>query len=973
MKYTVSYFILILIASTSLLKASEAQKANILENYDKIPITFTSNTGQLESQVKFIAKGNGITIFFTPEGTTFLLDRETEESLTKRKTASLAKGILTYDENEPVAHDPKIEREYYVLNLNFINANPNPEVIGEEILPWKNNYFIGNEPSKWRTDVPNYSKIRLRSLYDGIDLIYYGNKNGIKCDFVVQPGAAPGQILLSYDFGGFIDKELLRINGESELEVKTPFGNLIKRKPYCYQEINGEKIEIEANYRIIDEQLNIFTLNVSTYNSDFPIFINSEIVYSKSFDVTYDEYLKYISVDGNDNAYVIGYTESRDFPTTTGAFNENYNGGTYDVFVCKLNALGSALVYSTYLGGSDSESARGISVDDNGNAYITGATLSTNFPTTAGAYDESDNGNADGFVCKLNPSGNSLIYSTYIGGSNADGGKRITFDGSGNICIAGGTRSEDFPTTAGAYDENHNGDKDIFLCKLNTSGNALIYSTLLGGSNGDACCGLSIDGTGNVYISGNTLSANFPTTSGAFNESYNGGYMDIFVCKLGASGSSLIYSTFIGGNSSDGNAGIIVDGSGNAYTSGTTRSANFPATSGAYDENHNGADDAFVCKVNSSGSALIYSTFLGGSGYEEGHGISVDGSGNAYIAGYTSSSDFPTTSGAYDESLNGVGSWDVFVSKINPSGNALIYSTLLGGSSHDFGRAMTIDGSGNAYIGGETCSMDFPTTSGAYDENYNGGNYDVFVFKLNSSGNALIYSTYLGGSGFTPVPSDFKIISIKDVPSDQGKQVRISWKRHPNDSEDAAGNIITKYSIWRKIDYNLPFLFQKTAVPVGDWTFVKEVPAMQNSIYNTIVPTLADLTIYYSQYYTTFFVCAHTSNPLIHWETEPYSGYSIDNSLQKLEYALQQNYPNPFNTYTSIKYNISKNSFISLKIYNSLGQEVRTLVNEIKPEGYYKAVWDGTNDNRMKVNSGVYIYRFQAGGYMTTKKMVMLK
>jgi len=230
MKQISLFFIFMLIIITSLLKASEAQKANILEKYGKIPIAFISNVGQLESQVKFIAKDKGVTIFFTPEGTTFLLYKETEESLAKRKTSSLAKGILTYDENELVEHDLKIERQYCTLNLNFINANPNPEVIGEEELPWKNNYFIGNELGKWRTDVPNYSKIRLRSLYDGIDLVYYGNKNGMKYDFVVQPGATPGQIHLSYDFGGFTNKEMLRINRASELEVKTPFGNLIERK-----------------------------------------------------------------------------------------------------------------------------------------------------------------------------------------------------------------------------------------------------------------------------------------------------------------------------------------------------------------------------------------------------------------------------------------------------------------------------------------------------------------------------------------------------------------------------------------------------------------------------------------------------------------------------------------------------------------------------------------------------------------------
>jgi len=252
-------------------EVSQIQKANMIDSYGKIPLAFTANKGQLDSQVKFTTRGSGCQMFFTKEGTTFLLSRETEESIAKRTAAKIG-GI---NEDDPLADkEPNIEKEYFALKKVFVNANYDPEVVGEERLSWNNNYFIGNKPSEWRTDVPNYGKVRLRNLYDGIDLVYYGNKNGIKYDFIVKPGADPSQILLTYDIGNDSEDATLLINDEGELVISTPLGEVIEQKPCCYQSIDGEEIEVDIRYEIIDNDMNNFTFCIGDYNTNLQLIID---------------------------------------------------------------------------------------------------------------------------------------------------------------------------------------------------------------------------------------------------------------------------------------------------------------------------------------------------------------------------------------------------------------------------------------------------------------------------------------------------------------------------------------------------------------------------------------------------------------------------------------------------------------------------------------------------------------------------
>jgi hypothetical protein len=400
------------------------------------------------------------------------------------------------------------------------------------------------------------------------------------------------------------------------------------------------------------------------------------------------------------------------------------------------------LVYSTYLGGGRDDDGRDIKVDALGNAYVTGVTESANFPTTAGAFAAGANGSLDAYVAKLNPAGSALAYSTYLGGSDEDRGLGIEVDALGNAYVTGDTYSQDFPTTAGAFDTGANGSLDAFVTKLNPAGSALAYSTYLGGSLQDRGFGIAIDGLGNAYVTGSTGSLDFPTTAGAFDTGANGS-LDAFVTKLNPAGSALAYSTYVGGSADDVGNGISLDLAGTAYVTGATSSADFPTTIFAFDGSANGGSDAFVTDLNATGSALAYSTYLGGSLDDDGRDIVADGLLHAYVTGFTTSANFPTTAGAFDESANG--GLDAFVTKLHTTCCALAYSTYLGGSGSDAGAAVAGDSDGNTYVTGSTGSADFPTTAGALDESANGG-LDAFVSKLDLPGFNLTYATYLGGS-----------------------------------------------------------------------------------------------------------------------------------------------------------------------------------------------------------------------------------
>ena len=677
--------------------ADAATQAQVSSSYGKLPLSFEINRGQTDAQVKFLARGQGYGLFLTPREAVLSLRVAQAKTAQARKPAP-GKGAKA---DEPARSA--------VVRMRLAHANSHPELSGLDPVPGTSNYFIGNDPGKWQTEIAHYARVKYAAVYPGIDLVYHGNQRQLEYDFVLAPGADPKRIELVFE-----GARRLSLDKQGNLVLATAGGELVQRKPVVYQEAQGKRTEVEGRYVLRGR--NRAGFHVASYDTRRPLVIDPVLSFSTYLGGSGEDRGYGIAVDASGNAYVTGTTASSNFSTTAGAYQRVYGGGSYDAFVTKLNATGTALTYSTYLGGSGDDEAWSIAVDAGGNVYLTGLTDSSNFPTTAGTYQTVYSGGSypfDAFVAKLNAGGTALVYSTYLGGSGGDYGYGIAVDGSGNAYVTGSTGSSNFPTTAGAYQTVSSGGGDAFVTKLNAAGTALVYSTLLGGSGADYGADIAVDGGGNVYVMGPTASSNFPTTAGAYQTVYGGGSYDAFVTKLNATGTALLYSSLLGGSGWGPGFGITLDGSGNAYVTGYTASSNFPTTAGAYQRVYGGGSyDAFVTKLNATGTALVYSTYLGGSGGDGGNSIVVDASGNAYLSGTTVSSNFPTTADAHQ--FVNAGGGDAFVTKLNAAGSAFVYSTYLGGTGSDSGPGIAMDGSGNVYVTGYTLSSNFPTTSGAY-------------------------------------------------------------------------------------------------------------------------------------------------------------------------------------------------------------------------------------------------------------------
>jgi hypothetical protein len=653
----------------------------------------------------------------------------------------------TVASEETLIADPESQAPA-VLHMELVGANAAAKVTGLEELPGKSNYFIGNDPKKWRTNVPNYAKVKYANVYPGVDLVYYGNQGQLEYDFVVAPGADPRQITLGLgSHESKIQNLKSKIVANGDLVVGTEGGEVVFHKPVVYQPTTYNELRttngggrdlVEGKYVLRGD--NRIAFELANYDRRRPVVIDPVLAYSTYLGGSNEDAGAGIAVDASGNAYVVGFTYSSDFPTTPGAF-QTVQRGICAAFISKLNAAGSALVYSTYLGGDSCSGGLGIAVDASENVYVTGQTNSPDFPTTPGAFQGTLFGGQDAFISKLNPAGSALVYSTYLGGSNADQGNAIAVDASDDAYVTGYTRSSDFPTTAGAFQGTLFRDQDAFISKLNPAGSALVYSTYLGGSytDFDEGTGIAVDASGDAYVTGQTHSRKFPTTAGAFQTTL-GGYVDAFVSKLNAAGSALVYSTYLGGSTSpEGTAGgsgsaIAVDASGRAYVIGETDCSDFPITPGAFQTIYGGQGDASITKLNAAGTDLLYSTYLGGSSSDFGLGIAVDTSGNAYVTGQTTSSDFPTTPGALQASYGGYG--DAFVIKLNATGTTLLYSTYFGGKnsyeSSAGGAAITVDTSDTIYVTGGTSSSDFPVTPSAFQTAFVSpdGQGDAFVAKI---------------------------------------------------------------------------------------------------------------------------------------------------------------------------------------------------------------------------------------------------
>ena len=676
-------------------------------------VMFIENVGQWNYGARFQVRGGPADATWLAENTIWLTLIEPADP--ERASSPSERDII----------GPKLAEEPLhaaAIRLSFVGANAHPIIEPFDRLETVVSYFLGSDAEKWRPNVPVWGGVRYIDLYPGIDLELTGEDGLMVPRLEARPGADLSVVTLRVEGAGAVKSA-----GDS-LALHTTVGDttwpLLRADAWIgdavVQSLGTQSCDVASPFAPKDPRRPTPIVQVSL-PEDNP----DHLLYGTFLGGSGDESSNSIAVDGTGAAYLAGSAYSG-FPTTPGAFDPSFNGGSKDAFVVKLDQGGSTLEYATFLGGSGDDYGYAIAVDATGSAYVTGETKSSGFPTTPGAFDRSYGGTyGDAFATKLSPSGGALAYSTFLGGSLRDGGAGIAVSESGAAYISGTTWASNFPTTPGAFDATHNGLADAFLAGFNESGSALVYATYLGGTDYDYGVRSALDGGGAAYITGVTDSSDFPTTPGAFNTVYN--FSDAFVSKIDATGSDLVYSTFLGGSNGDCGEGIVIDGFGAAYVAGYTLSDDFPITLGAYDTSYNGEHDAFVAKLNAAGSALDYATFLGGAAMEDALDVGVDGSGHAYVAGYTESIDFPTLPGAFDTSFD---SGDAFAVKLSPTGSALDYATFLGGSSWDNIHGVAVTEAGDLVVTGNTNSSNFPTTLGAFDTVYNGGAADGVVAKL---------------------------------------------------------------------------------------------------------------------------------------------------------------------------------------------------------------------------------------------------
>jgi photosystem II stability/assembly factor-like uncharacterized protein len=564
----------------------------LTESLHNLPLAFERNSGQAPATADFLARGAGY-------------------------------GVALYRGNAHISLHGAETSGPVAIDLRLAGARRNPKAAGRQALPGKVNYFIGNDPSRWRTDIATFGRVEYSGVYPGVDLAYYGRQGRLEYDFIVAPGGDPSAIRL-----GIEGARRIRIGAGGDLVLETGGAPIRFRKPVTYQTIGGTRRLVRSEYRLAGARQVAFSLGA--YDRRYPLVIDPSLAYSTYLGGSGFDYGTAIAVSSHGNAFVTGYTSSLDFPTVNAeqAYFTSYSG----IFVAELAANGESLVYATYLGGSDYDYPYSIAVDSTGAAYLTGLTESSDFPMMNALYG-SLNGPEDAFVTKFGPAGNTLTYSTYLGGSGSDYALGIAVDSSQNAYVAGTTESIDFPTTSGAYQTTAGGSCS-FVAKIDAAGSALSWATYFGQSCSAETTAIAVDSQQAVYVTGAAFPG-LPVTSGAPQPAFGGGEHDAFMAKLDNAGANLLYCTYLGGSQNDSGTSIAVDSSGDAYATGLTQSTDLPVTGSALQTVSGGGYDAFVAELNSTGTAWQYLTYLGGQRDDYGYGIALDSSGDAYIAGYT--------------------------------------------------------------------------------------------------------------------------------------------------------------------------------------------------------------------------------------------------------------------------------------------------------------------------------------------------
>ncbi|MBI5282049.1 MAG: DUF11 domain-containing protein, partial [Candidatus Solibacter usitatus] len=723
---------------------SPETRARVTNAVGKLPLHFEANTGQTDEQVKFLARSGGYTMFLTPTEAVLTVaarpNAETEDSRapSSRRTPgsrtsmdSLDSHVRGNDELNEAASTEETKIEAAVLRLQWKDANPNPRIAGADPLPGKSAYFHGNDPAQWRTDVPHYSKVRYEAVYPGIDLVYYGNQRQIEYDFVVSPGADPDRIRLAIQ-----GAEDIRLDAQGNLVLATAQGELLQKVPIVYQEIEGKRVPVEGRYVLHANHEVGF--QVAAYDVERTLVIDP-ILQSTYLGGSADDQAFALTIHPTTgDVYVGGYTTSSDFPGVTGGADTTFAGAD-EGYVARLNAGLTTLIQATYLGGSNAiqivnvDVVRSIAIHPlTGDVYIAGYTNTVDFPGTTGGAQPAATDSVGAFVARLNAGLTTLTQATHLTGSRTDYATALAIHPiSGDVYVAGLTESNDFPGIAGGADTTFGGTQEAFVARLNNSLTSLTQATLLGGSNSaEQATALAIHPvTGDIYVSGETNSSDFPGILGGADATF-GGTQEAFVVRLNSALTSLTQATFLGGSASLDRAFALAihPVTGDVYVAGETDSSDFPGIAGGADTSFV-LREAFVARLNSTLTTLTQATFLGGSAFDSAYALAIHPvSGDVYVAGSTQSTNFPGIAGGADTTF--VGTQEGYVTRLNSALTSLTQATYLGGSNLDPAFALAIHPvSGEVYAAGATVSNDFPGIAGGAQTAF-GGIQDAFITRI---------------------------------------------------------------------------------------------------------------------------------------------------------------------------------------------------------------------------------------------------
>jgi hypothetical protein len=849
------------------------------DNFLNLPLSFEPNQGQFPAGTAFGCRGTGYCL-----------------SLSSNQAVITLKG----------PQDGQDQVRMSVVGART-GARAGARALGQAALPGVSNYFLGADASRWKTGVPQYGRVLFEKVYPGVDLAYYGTQRQLEYDFLVRPGADPAQVRLA-----FHGQRKLWVDPLGRLEVKAAGGELFFEAPVAYQEKGGLRQTVAAQFAQVDGGIGF---KVGPYDHSRTLVIDPILSYSSYLGGSGDDWGNCLALDAGGDIIVAGKTVSSNFPTGS-PYQPAFGGGTGDGFVTKLNPSGTSLIFSTYLGGSGLEVIYGMGLDSGGNICVAGQTFSGNFPTASAAQGTNNAlgvGGCNAFITKISPSGASLIFSTYLGGSWNNMGTGLGIDSSDNIYVVGNTDASNFPVTAGVYQASQAGSGDAFVAKYSSAG-VVQYATYLGGTGTDYGCSVAADASGNAYVYGQTQSTNFPTAAAL--QSSNGGGWDLFLAKLNPSASALVYSTYLGGSGDEHNSygtSLALDASNNVYLTGSTTSTNFPIVSSLQAANAGGTD-AFVSIVNAAGSALLYSTYFGGSGTDGGNSIALDSTGNILVAGNTNSNDFPLKN-PVQGALGG--NYDAAVFRLSPSGSTLLFSTYLGGTQVDVATRAVPGAGGSIYGTGYTTSTDFPTA--APYQAASGGGQDAIVFRIDAP-------TFTSTDTPSATPTDSPTITptwtstgtststLTDTPS-------ATPSATPTDTPTPSATSTAT----------------ETASPSGTSTMT--LTASPTSTFSAS-PTISQ----------TFTV------------SPTYTPTSIVLCLSSLGSA-----PNPATNASqgaNLNYHICiGDAVVRVRLYTVSGEVVRNLDPILPgtcPAGDCQAYWDLRNGDGIKVSSGIYVYRIEA-------------